>query len=44
MDHIRRNSNSNIISKIEHSLLNSQVPVPIDENEEISVLGQRGVW
>jgi hypothetical protein len=49
MDHYRRNSNTFLRnafdSKIENSLLNSQVPVPVDENEEqITVLGHHGVW
>ena len=49
MDHLKRNLNNFLRnafdSKIEKSLLNSQVPIPVDENEEqITVLGHRGVW
>ena len=31
-------------SRVEQTILRSSVPININENEEITVLGQRGVW
>lgn len=32
------------MSRIEETLVRSSVPIPVEETEEISVLGHRGVW
>lgn len=32
------------LSPIEEQILRSNVPIAIDENEEITALGQRGIW
>ncbi|RNA41359.1 hypothetical protein BpHYR1_043584 [Brachionus plicatilis] len=37
-------STSNYISEIEQAIIRSQAPIQIDESEEITVLGQRGIW
>ncbi|CAF0742505.1 unnamed protein product [Brachionus calyciflorus] len=38
------NSHHNYISEIEQSILRSQAPININESEEITVLGHRGIW
>ncbi|CAF0921745.1 unnamed protein product [Brachionus calyciflorus] len=37
-------SNNSYLSEIEQAILRSQEPIKIDENEEITVLGERGIW
>ena len=33
------------LSEIESAILrSSETPIPIDETEELTVLGQRGIW
>ena len=35
---------SSVLSSVEQAILRSQVPIEINESEEITVNGQRGVW
>jgi hypothetical protein len=37
-------SGGSVLSQIEQAILRSTVPIDINETEEITVLGQRGIW
>lgn len=39
-----KNDKCNFLSEVEQAILRSNVPVEINESEEITVLGQKGIW
>jgi hypothetical protein len=41
---VARSKNSVYLSEVEAAILRSTAPIAINESEEISVIGQRGIW